>query len=384
MLNDLFIKHKLKLVHFNNDPNSSQTGCDLLLCGSVRNYSGGCPNTTTQPYILVDAGSGAILAGNNPHQRWYPASLTKLMSAYVTFLAIRDGELEGGSPVVISKNAARQPASKMGYKSGTRLRVDAALKILIIKSANDVSVALGEAVAGSVENFVARMNLQARRLGMTNTQFANPSGLHSVRQYSSARDMALLSIRILEEFPQYAPWFAATAFKAGEKTYNSYNLLLENFKGANGMKTGFVCAAGFNMVASAKRGGRTLIAVVLGESSQGERAIAAAKLLSEGFKGSRSASGSVYQAPRPVPSNKPKNMRPILCTKEARAARYDPAGGKAEIKSKYLTPAKSSGGILLVSTGGVDAKPGKAFQATAFMPTGKVPTPTPRPTPGLQ
>ena len=246
------------------------------------------------PYIVIDADSGAIFAENKADDRWYPASLTKLMTAYVTFRAIQNGEIEPGSPVEITRSATRQPSSRMGYKKGVKLRVDTALEIIIIKSANDVSYALAEAVAGTLKAFVARMNFEAARLGLTNTHFANSNGLHDTSQFTSARDMALLSAKILTEFPQYAYMFSAVAIKTPVKTHYSYNLLLERFPGATGMKTGFVCASGYNLVASARTGEKDLIAVVLGRDSQTDRAVAAAKLLTEAARSEGTA--SVYTA----------------------------------------------------------------------------------------
>lgn len=342
----------------------------LLLAPSLSNAA--------NPHILVDVGTGKILSQDGANNRWYPASLTKLMTAYVTFRAIAAGELEEGSPVIISKLASRQPPSKMGYKTGVKIRIDTALKITVVKSANDVSVALAEAVAGSMKNFVARMNKEARRLGLINTHFANSNGLHSKNQYTSARDMAFLSAQILREFPQYAYLFAAPTLQSAKKTYYSYNLLLGRFTGANGMKTGFICAAGYNMVASAKRGGRLLIAVVMGRSSQTDRAVAAAKLLSEGFKGNVSATGNLY-SDRPEKGRSAKNMRPILCTQKARKKRYDPAGGKAVIKSAYLGKYTKPKRALKIRTGGVDGKTSSAYASRKAQFAGKIPIPTKRP-----
>ncbi len=306
------------------------------------------PSFADNPYILVDASNGHILAGNKINDRWHPASLTKLMTAYVTFKAIRNGEITEASPVVISAAAAKQPPSRMGYKIGVKLRVDTALKIIIIKSANDVSQALSEAVAGNLGNFVQRMNRQAATLGMTNTHFTNANGLHNKHQVSSARDMALLATHIFREFPEYAYLFEAVGIRTGQKTHYSYNLLLERLPGADGMKTGFVCASGYNMVASSQRKGRRLVAVVLGSPSQTDRAITAAKLLQH--VGVKNVSGTIHDAaPR---GRKPINMRPVLCTKKARETRYDPAAGQAVIKSKYLHPRKRSNNILAVRTGG--------------------------------
>lgn len=330
--------------------------------------------STKNPYILIDVASGNILAEQKSNDRWYPASLTKLMTAYVTFRAIKAGEIEEGSPVVISAAARRQPPSRMGYKEGVRLRIDAALKIIIIKSANDVSLALGEAVAGSLSAFVERMNAEARRLGMVNTRFRNSNGLHNEAQYSSARDMALLSAQILREFPQYAYMFEAAAIKTPSATHFSYNLLLERFKGANGMKTGFVCASGYNMSASATRNGRTLVAVVLGTDSQTDRAVTAAQLLEKGFK-SNSGLGNIFANPAIKGAN-PVNMRPVLCTEEVRATQYNPGAGQARINSPFLNPRSPSAKILDVRTGGITAQPGKG---AGLEIASRIPVPTPRP-----
>jgi len=329
------------------------------------------------PFILVDANSGEILSENKANDRWYPASLTKLMTAYVTFRAIANGKIEDGSPVVISNAATRQPPSRMGYKQGVMLRIDTALKIIIIKSANDVSHALAEAVAGSVPAFVKRMNEEAQRLGLSNTQFSNSNGLHSQSQYTSPRDIAVLSARILKEFPQYAYMYKAVGIKTAVKTHYSYNLLLERFSGTNGMKTGFVCASGYNMVASAERGGRTLIAVVMGKNSQKDRAVAAAKLLTEGFGKGTSSGRSIFSANNSK-SARPVNMRSKLCTEQARKNRYDPGAGLAEISSKYLSARQRSNNVLTITTGGIDAAPSQAVQVAAL--TAKSPPiPTRRP-----
>ncbi len=327
------------------------------------------------PHIVIDARSGAIISQHKANDRWHPASLTKLMTAYVTFRAIANGEIEDGSPVIISQAATRQPPSRMGYKKGVALRIDTALKIIIIKSANDVSLALAEAVAGNLKGFVARMNAEAKRLGMENTHFINSNGLHNVRQVSSARDMALLSAKIITEFPQYAYMFEAVAIQTPVKTHFSYNLLLERFPGTTGLKTGFVCAAGYNLAVSAERNGQTLIAIVLGRSSQTDRAVSAAKLLTESF--GKQGSGSVFlPVLRGAP---PVNMRPVLCTQEARAVRYDPSAGNAVIKSNFLKPRIKSRKILAVNPGGVDAAPSQSVLNRQFAAVGTVPVPSPRP-----
>ena len=335
------------------------------------------------PYLVIDASDGSIIAANHELDRWYPASLTKLMTAYVVMSAIKDGEIEIGSPVRISKRAATMPASRMNYKIGTLLRTDAALKILIVKSANDVAVALAQSVSGSVDKFVERMNKTAAQLGLNATKFANPNGLHSPDQYSSARDLAVLTRRILLDFPQYSSWFAIPAIRTGDKTHYSYNLLLERYDGTNGMKTGFVCASGFNMVASAKRGNRQLIAVVLGEKSQTDRAVLAARLLSEAFARPDLLIGNILTfgnySGTAIAAASPKNMRPILCTQEARKNRYEPGAGKAVIVSQYLSERKITQKPTLIKTGGIDGPPSKAYGEILAASAPPMPVPTRRP-----
>ena len=153
------------------------------------------------PHIVVDVGSGRVLDESEPFRRWFPASLTKLMTVYVTFRAIRAGEITLKSPVVISANAAKEPPSKMGYPKGSVLTVDNAIKILMVKSANDIATALGESVGGSEAAFAARMNAESRRLGMSGSRWVNAHGLHNDNQYTTAHDLALLASAIRAEFP---------------------------------------------------------------------------------------------------------------------------------------------------------------------------------------
>ncbi|MEM7464476.1 MAG: D-alanyl-D-alanine carboxypeptidase family protein [Pseudomonadota bacterium] len=329
------------------------------------------------PFLVVDRASGVVLSENQPFQRWYPASLTKLMTVYVALRAIKAGEIQAGSPVVMSRLATRQPPSKMGYIRGTRMRLDTAMKILVVKSANDVAVALAEAVSGTVDNFVAQMNAEAGRLGMNDSAFANPHGLHSTEQYVTARDMALLARAILDEFPEYAEYFSIPAIKTSEKVHYSYNLLLERYAGADGMKTGFVCASGYNMVASATRGERQLIAVVLGAFSQSERAITAAKLMTSGFESRTGPQISNYASLGN--SAAASSQRPKMCSEQARANRYDPGAGAAKIDSPFLEPRKKTRQPLLVAVGGIDAPPSDAYASEQLAPKGKIPVPSPRP-----
>lgn len=231
------------------------------------------------PHIVVDVNTLKVIDHEDAFHRWYPASLTKLMTTYVVFRALKSGQITLDSPVTMSKRAAAQPASKMYFKPGQQLTLDSALKILLIKSANDIAVAISESVGGSQEAFVDKMNSEARRIGMSSSHFINPNGLPGKGQYTTARDLAVLAVTLKREFPEYAGYFSLEGFTTGKKDYPNYNLLIGRFQGADGMKTGFICASGFNQVSSATRNGRTVVSVVLGTDSLGARADASADLM---------------------------------------------------------------------------------------------------------
>lgn len=236
-------------------------------------------------FVLIDAKSGNVIEEKNATRKWYPASLTKMMTAYVTFKAIREGRATLKSAVIQSKNSLSEPPSKMGFKVGTRFTIDTALKIILIKSANDVAVALGEAVSGSEAAFIAAMNAEARRLGMTNTRFTNPHGLPDNGQVTTARDMAILAMALRRDFPESKSFYNHPGIRFGKKTLRSANReFLLRVPGANGMKTGYICNSGYNVAASVSRRGRTLIAIILGAGSGLERTAFARQLFDKGFK----------------------------------------------------------------------------------------------------
>ena len=222
---------------------------------------------------------------------WYPASTSKLMTIYVVFRAIKAGEIKLDTEIVYSRNAANQPPSKMAFRPGTTLTLDDALKMMMVKSANDIAVVVAEAVGGSVSGFSERMNLEAARLGMRRSHFVNPHGLPDERQVSSARDMAVLARALLRDFPEHRPFYNLPAIEFGGKTLRNYNTLVRRYPGTTGMKTGFICASGYNLVASAQRGEREVIAVVFGEYGGAARAEHAASLLEAGFKADPAAGG---------------------------------------------------------------------------------------------
>ena len=235
------------------------------------------------PSLVFDAADGRVIYAEDADTPWYPASLTKLMTAYVVFDMLKRGEVTPTSELLISPHANAQPKSRLGLGSGKRINVNDALHALIIHSANDIAVALAEAVSGSEDEFVEDMNATAIKLGMLHTQFANANGLPKEGQATTARDMGLLARAIITSFPEWLPVFAKTSAEIGHHTVATHNRLLDHFEGADGMKTGFTCGAGYNIVASATRNNRKIVAVVLGERSGGERSAKAMKLLEAGF-----------------------------------------------------------------------------------------------------
>ncbi|MHA6642599.1 D-alanyl-D-alanine carboxypeptidase family protein [Mesorhizobium sp. A623] len=293
------------------------------------------------PSMLFDLQTGKVLEHQDAFKRWYPASLSKLMTAYVTFRAIAAGEVQLDSPIKVTKHSAAEPPSKMGFKPGQIMRLDNAMEMMLVKSANDIAMAIGENIGGSQAEFAARMNAEAQRLGMAGSHFVNPNGLFSPEQYTTARDLALLVTAIRTEFPQYDPWFSIEGLAVGKRTIPNYNLLVGRYPGADGMKTGFVCESGFNQIGSATRNGRTLVAVVLGEENAISRAEAAAKLLDMGFampgSGSQAGAATVRTLPSYGDSISENNMRAEICAKKPAAAQSEApaAAEKDKPKSPY-------------------------------------------------
>ncbi len=266
--------------------------------------------------LVVEADTGKVLHAENATYPWYPASVTKLMTAYVTLKAVKDGRLTLDSLLTVSPAAASQAPSKMGFKAGTTVTVENALQMTMVKSANDMAVVLAEGVGGSIDGFSAEMNKNAQRLGMTQTNYVNPNGLPADGQVTSARDLAILARAIIRDLPEYDQYFHTPAIKFGRRLMRNYNSLIGRYPGADGMKTGFICASGFNLVATATRGNKRLIAVVLGAQSGPIRAVKAAQILERGFGGSglswlKPSLGTV-EALAPIDAA-PPNLRDDMC-----------------------------------------------------------------------
>jgi D-alanyl-D-alanine carboxypeptidase len=338
------------------------------------------------PSLLFDVNNGRVLEHRDAFARWYPASLTKLMTAYVAFRALDKGEVTLLSPVRMTKNSSSQPPSKMGFKPGSVMTLDNALKMMITHSANDIAMAVGENVGGSQEAFVDRMNAEALRLGMSGTHYANPNGLFSPDNYTTARDQALLVTAIRKEYPQYLSYFEIEAIGVGKKVIPNINALIGRFDGADGMKTGFICESGFNFIGSATRQGRTLAAIVLGADSITDRAAQTAALLAQGFAGDEPAGPTL--AAMPVEGSgvgEATNMREALCSKEARKRKKQKladAGGEDDtdqaplvMGSPYLHKLDHPRNVVMVSLGGATG-PGGLPEPVEYA---DVPIPTPRP-----
>lgn len=281
------------------------------------------------PTVVFDAATRHVLFEDRAGEPWYPASLTKLMTAYLAFSAVRSGALKLDQAIPVSEAGSKPPPSKIGMPPGSTIKVDLALSALLVHSANDMAVVLAEAVAGSEQDFVAEMNRTARRLGMSATNFANPHGLHHDRQVTTARDMGLLAATILREFPEFGHYFAEPHVKLGNATLRNRNMLLRQMESADGMKTGYICDSGFNLVASATIDGRKLVAVVMGAKSAKARADLAQVLLEAAAasvgKPSDSKVLELADIPNlPIGARPPQNMRGLVCSGGERVALASP------------------------------------------------------------
>ena len=261
--------------------------------------------------IVVDAHTGQVLRQRNADKGLYPASLTKMMTIYLAFEAIERGRFTLDTPLKVSRTAAAEPASKLGLKRGSTIRMRDAIQACATKSANDAATVLAEAIGGSKAEFAKMMTRAARQLGMRKTTFKNPHGLTARGQKSTARDMAILGRRLFADFPEYYGMFERKRFKYKGRSYRATNKLLGKYKGADGIKTGYTRASGYNLVASAERNGQRLIGVVFGGKSSASRNRHMRQILDEGFaKLPKRPTPPVYSysgglAAAPVPRSKP-------------------------------------------------------------------------------
>ncbi len=242
------------------------TICTLFLCTS--NISKAAASTSS---IIINAENGEVLSSSAADTLRYPASLTKVMTLYITFDALEKGLIKLEDKLPVSRNAANRSPSKLGLKAGETIKVKDAIMALIVKSANDCATVLAEGLGYTEENFARTMTKVAKELGMKNTTFKNASGLPNKAQKTTARDMALLGAAMYHHFPQYYSWFSCKKFTYKGQTIYTHNHLLKSFEGADGMKTGYTAAAGFNIITSAQRDGQRVIAVTMGHKTAQNR-----------------------------------------------------------------------------------------------------------------
>lgn len=299
------------------------------------------------PALVADLNSGLVLYSENATDPWFPASLTKLMTAYVALDEVRAGRIRMDALLTVTPAAAAQPPSKMGFKPGERIRLDNALLIIMVKSANDVALTIAEGVAGSVDDFVARMNLAAARLGMHDSYFTNPHGLPDPRKRTSARDMALLASALWREFPDARNLFGYDSIRYGRTLMRNHNGLIGRYDGATGMKTGYICSSGFNVVATARRGGRDLVAVVMGAPSAAERTAKSASLMEYGFSSFGGFGRTTLdQMPRSAKAA-PPDLRPIICNRNRAVATGESDSDAGAVSAAGFTGLFGFGGVRL-------------------------------------
>jgi D-alanyl-D-alanine carboxypeptidase len=276
--------------------------------------------------IVIEARTGSVLIDAGADEPRFPASLTKMMTLYMVFEALRDGRTQLGSRIVMSEEAASRPPSKLGIPPGGGLTVEQAILALVTKSANDVAAAVGEHLAGSEERFAQMMTMRARSLGMTQTRFRNASGLPDWEQVTTARDMATLGRRLFTDFPNRYHYFGTVHFAWGRAQIRNHNRMLGDYDGADGIKTGFINASGFNIVTSAQRDGVRLVGATFGGSSWVERDRHMGALLDQGFSRmgvAPRAPSSVMAAAAPAPRRNAPAARPVA-QRNTRSAQVAP------------------------------------------------------------
>src|ERR1700724_785148 len=274
-------KDRHRIVHLSRPLPCKSSSCWIVLLAALAIVA---PRVVqAEALLVVEADTGKVLQAENATYPWYPASVTKLMTAYVTLKAVKEGRMSLDTLLTVSPVAASQSPSKMGFRPGIQVTSDNALKMMMVKSANDMAVVLAEGIGESIDGFSALMNENAQKLGMTQTSYVNPNGLPADGQITSARDLAILARAIIRDLPEYEYFVHIPSIRFGRKVTQNFNKLIGRYPGADGFKTGFICASGYNLVASATRNGKRLIAVVLGASSGQARAVKAIQMLERGF-----------------------------------------------------------------------------------------------------
>jgi D-alanyl-D-alanine carboxypeptidase len=322
--------------------------------------------------IMVDAVTGEVISSSNADVPTYPASLTKMMTLYLLFDALKHGQIKLTDTITFSDHAASQDATNLAVSEGASIKVETAILAIVVRSANDAATAIGEKLAGSEWAFGKKMTQTARALGMKNTTFRNANGLPNPEQRTTARDMAILAVALLRDFPEYYHYFAAERFSYRGVQYAGHNRVLNKLKGADGIKTGYIRAAGFNLVSSAEQNGRRLVGVVLGGSTPYLRDKQMVAMMTKGFKTPAGGSGTMLalsapnsagpaKAPAVVVAAAPVSVPAALVAAAAMAP--DDAAGQAVVSSEdgdadSIMPASIGSGDALLPV----LKPGSGLQ----------------------
>jgi D-alanyl-D-alanine carboxypeptidase len=296
--------------------------------------------------IVVDAGTGAVISQRNANKSLHPASLTKVMTLLLLFDAMERGEVRLSDKIMISQRAANAAPSKLGLPAGSSIRVEDAILAMVTKSANDISIAVGEHLGGGSEDrFATRMTHRARGLGMTNTTYKNAHGLHNPAQVTTARDQAILARYVIARYPHYYRYFSTKQFTYRGKTYTNHNRLMSSYPGMDGFKTGFINASGFNLIASAKNGNQRLIGVVFGGRSWKSRNDHMAEILDAAFTSRGTPVGeirtaqidaaprAVAKAPTPPPSKPVREVEVALAPPSATTTTAAVSSANAEAEN---------------------------------------------------
>lgn len=319
----------------------------VLLAFVFVGLDGAAPAAANSKYasLVIDAHTGAVIRSDNADARRYPASLTKIMTLYVVFEELNAGRLKKTDKITFSKYASQKPPSKLGIKPGGTITVDNAIRALVTKSANDVAAAVAEHIGGSESAFARRMTETARRLGMNKTTFRNASGLPNAKQSTTARDMVTLGMRVMNDFPEHYSYFSLKSFTWRGKTFRNHNKLLRGFKGTTGIKTGYIRASGFNLVAAVERGDKKIVAVVMGGKTGKRRDAHMRKIIKAAFP------KAVAYDPQPSPRAKPMHIA------QAFARQVQPAAPVVAAVSASTGPRPSSSEIGKVLLSMVDLPP---------------------------
>jgi D-alanyl-D-alanine carboxypeptidase len=319
---------------------------------------------------VVDARNGAVLHERDAHVKLHPASLTKMMTLYLVFEAVESGKLDLDQRVVVSAAAAAQPPSKVGFKVGQQVRIRDLIRAAAVRSANDSAVVLAEAVSGSEARFAELMTRRARDLGMSNTTFRNASGLTASGHLSTAHDMTVLGLRLFQDYPEYYNLFGRTATPAFGKTITNTNRLLSSYRGADGIKTGYTRAAGFNLVSSAERDGVRVIATLFGGRSGASRNARVAELMDLGFQRASDAPRRGAPAEALVARAAPA-ATPAVTAAVAPA----PRPGSADNSPSLLAQGVRAVGAALGPSAAQAAEPRAFASVTPFYDTAPAPKP---------